>query len=297
MSDFGDASQESTSELTESPELTTESVQTEDHSTQSQEQQEPANPFWGEVEQLTGPNVYKLIQPHLAKADTEARNRISALNQSFAPWKQLSDQGISPENVQQAIGVVQRLNDPNGQVEIFEGLRTFLEREGRLPSQAELQNEVEDNEEDDEVDPRDVQLKQLQDQQNMLAGYLQQQRMAEQQQAASQEADTWLGSELDRLKQANPDLGEADLQEVIRIAAFQVQQTGKAPDNFDGAVAQYNAMRDRIRTTPRPGQFAPRVPSGVGGGSVSGGPVDTSSMSKSDRLALVANMLQQGKNN
>lgn len=287
--------QEFTPETTEAPEAT-DTSQVENHSTESSVQdQEPANPFWGDVEKLTGPNVYKLIQPHLAKADTEARNRISALNQSFAPWKQFADQGIAPEHVQQAMGVVQRLNDPTGQVEIFESLQTFLEREGRLPNQKELADEVEANDDEEEVDPREQQLQQLQEQQQLIAQFLQQQHLHEQQQAASQEADSWLGEELDRLTKAHPDLGKEDLQEIVRIAAFQVQQTGKAPENFDGAVAQYAAMRDRIRTTPRPGQLAPRVPSGPGGGTPSAGGVDPSTLSKDQRRELVANMLQQGK--
>lgn len=287
MSDFGDASQESTTEYTE-PAAAPEAQQPEDHSTQTQEQTEP-NPFWGEVEKLTGPNVYKLIQPHLAKADTEARNRISALNESYKPWKQFADQGIAPEHVQQAIGVVQRLNSPEGQVEVYESLRTFLEREGRLPNQAELQQEVEDNE-DPEDDPRDQQLSALQQQQEQLMQFLQQQQQAQMEAQIQQEADVWADNEWKRITQAHPDLTKEDLSDVAQILAAQTNR-GEAPD-LDKAVAQFSAMRDRIRTAPRPGQMAPRVPSGPGGGTPSAGGIDPSSMSKQDRQALVAQMLQ-----
>ena len=275
--------QEST-ELTESPELTTEAPQ--DHSTEEQ-----ANPFWGEVEKLTGPNVYQLIKPHLAKADTEARQRVEAVNQSYAPWKAFADQGIQPQQVQQAIAVVKQLNESPEQV--FESLRSFLEREGRMPSQAELKQEVQEDTE--EVDPRDQQLQALAEQQRLIAEFLQNQQLQGQQQAAAQEADTWLETEVSKLKDPKKGFDEADIKEIVRIAAFQAQQTGQDPDSLAAAEAQYIAMRDRIRTTPRPGQVAPRLPSGPGGGTPQQQAVDPSTLTKDQRRELVAQMLQQNR--
>lgn len=275
--------QEST-ELTESPELTTEEPQ--DHSTEEQ-----ANPFWGEVEKLTGPNVYQLIKPHLAKADTEARQRVEAVNQSYAPWKAFADQGIQPQQVQQAIAVVKQLNESPEQV--FESLRSFLEREGRMPSQAELKQEVQEDTE--EVDPRDEQLQTLAEQQRLIAEFLQNQQLQGQQQAAAQEADTWLETEVSKLKDPKKGFDEADIKEIVRIAAFQAQQTGQDPDSLAAAEAQYVAMRDRIRTTPRPGQVAPRLPSGPGGGTPQQQAVDPSTLTKDQRRELVAQMLQQNR--
>lgn len=275
--------QEST-ELTESPELTAEAPQ--DHSTEEQ-----ANPFWGEVEKLTGPNVYQLIKPHLAKADTEARQRVEAVNQSYAPWKDFADQGIQPQQVQQAIAVVKQLNESPEQV--FESLRSFLEREGRMPSQAELKQEVQEDTE--EVDPRDEQLQTLAEQQRLIAEFLQNQQLQGQQQAAAQEADTWLETEVSKLKDPKKGFDEADIKEIVRIAAFQAQQTGQDPDSLAAAEAQYIAMRDRIRTTPRPGQVAPRLPSGPGGGTPQQQAVDPSTLTKDQRRELVAQMLQQNR--
>lgn len=275
--------QEST-ELTESPELTTEAPQ--DHSTEEQ-----ANPFWGEVEKLTGPNVYQLIKPHLAKADTEARQRVEAVNQSYAPWKSFADQGIQPQQVQQAIAVVKQLNESPEQV--FESLRSFLEREGRMPSQAELKKEVQEDTE--EVDPRDEQLQTLAEQQRLIAEFLQNQQLQGQQQAAAQEADTWLETEVSKLKDPKRGFDDSDIKEIVRIAAFQAQQSGQDPDSLAAAEAQYVAMRDRIRTTPRPGQVAPRLPSGPGGGTPQQQAVDPSTLTKDQRRELVAQMLQQNR--
>ena len=283
MSDI--AGQES-AELTESPELTVETPQ--DHSTEGQQ---TTNPFWGEVEKLTGPNVYQLIKPHLDKADTEARQRVEAVNQSYAPWKAFADQGIQPQQVQQAIAVVKQLNESPEQV--FESLRGFLEREGRMPSQAELKKEVQEDTE--QVDPYDQKLQELAQQQQAIAQFLQNQQLQAQRQQADREADTWLESELSKLKDPKYGFDEGDIQEIVRIAAFQAQQTGQDPVSLDAAVAQYTALRDRIRTTPRPGQLAPRLPSGPGGGTPQQQAIDPSNLSKDQRRELVAQMLQQNR--
>lgn len=286
MSDI--AGQESTSDLTESPELTAVAPEQQDHSTENEPE---ANPFWGEVEKLTGPNVYKLIQPHLAKADTAARQRVEAVNSKYAPWQQFEQQGINPQHVQQALGVVHQLNTAPEQV--FESLRSFLEREGRMPSQAELKQEVKEDlaETEGEPDSRDTQIKQLREQLQQFQGFVTEQFTTQQQAKAAEEADSWLEGEVSRITQAG-GYDKADVQEIIRIAAFQSQQSGKEPD-LDAAAQQFNAMRDRIRTTPRPGQLAPRLPSGPGGGSPQG-QIDPSSMTKEQRRELVANMLQRG---
>lgn len=283
-----EGSQESTSTEYQEPAAASETPQVEDHSAESQEPSN--NPHWSEVEKLTGPNVYKLIQPHLAKADTEARERISKLNQGYTPWKALADQGVTPDHVQQALGVVRQLNDPDGQVQVYESLRTFLEREGRLPSGTELQQEVENNEEE-EADPRDQQLAALEQQQQAIAQFLAQQQQAAEQQRIEQEADSWADQEWKRITTAHPDLSKEDLADVAQILAAQTNR-GEAPD-LDKAVNQFSAMRDRIRTVPRPGQLAPRVPSGPGGGTPSAGGIDPSNLSKDQRRELVAQMLQQ----
>lgn len=284
---FGDEGQESTSEVQEHEAAP--ATETENHSTEEQ-----ANPFWGEVEKLTGPNVYKLIQPHLAKADTAARQRVEQVNQSYAPWKAFADKGITPEQVEQSFGVVRQLNDPQGQLQVYESLRNFLQENGRLPDEQELQQQVaeDEGEGDPQDDPRFAAL----EQQNLaIAQFLQDQQMQAQRQAANQEADSWVESEISRLKDPKFGFDQSDIQEILRIASFQTQQTGQMPESLDQAAQQYAALRDRIRTTPRPGQVAPRIPSGPGGGSPQQAAIDPSKLSRDDRRALVAQMLQSGK--
>lgn len=284
MSDIdGQEFSDQTSEISESTEI----APSENHST---DQQSESNPFWGEVEKKIGPNLWQLIKPDLDKADTTARQRIEAVNQQYDPWKKLVDQGITPEQVDRSIGVVRQLNDPQGQLQIFESLQTFLRENGRLPNNQELQEQVEEDADDEGTDPRYDALEQ---QNQAIMQFLQERQQAEVQQIANQEADTWLDTELERLKNKGYD-GE-DIKEILRIASSSLGADGRVPDNFDAAASHFDALRDRIRTTPRPGQLAPRLPSGPGGGTPQGGGIDPSNLSKTQRRELVAAMLARGK--
>lgn len=287
MSDIAGQESTSTEQYTEAPATESAPIETQDHSTAPASE---SNPFWGEVEKKVGPNVWQLIKPDLDKADTAARQRVEAVNQSYAPWKALADQRITPEQVMQSIGVVRQLNDPQGQLQIFESLQNFLRENGRLPDQQELQEQVEEDAEDGSQDPRYDALAQ---QNQAIMQFLQQRQQMEQQQAAAHEADTWLDSERTRLQSKGYD--EEDIKEIVRIAAASLGADGRVPDNFDAAAAHFDALRDRIRTTPRPGQLAPRLPSGPGGGTPQGGAIDPSSLTKDQRRELVAAMLQRGK--
>lgn len=277
--------QEFSSEVTEPAEAP---VTEENHST---EEQSTANPYWGEVEKLTGPNVYRTIKPHLDKADAEANKRISALNERYKPWQAFADQGVTPDHVSAAFGYVQKLNDPEGQLEIYNALHSFLKENGRLPNEQELAEEVLENAE--ETDPREAEIQALQQRLEELQQFTEGQFSAQEQHRIEQEADAWADNEWRRITEAHPDLSKEDLGDVAQILAAQTNR-GEAPD-LDKAVAQFSAMRDRIRTAPRPGQFAPRLPSGPGGGTPQGGGIDMSKLTKAQRIELAAQTLQRDK--
>jgi hypothetical protein len=261
--------------------------------TANQEPSEPTNPFWGDVQKKLAPNVWQTIKPDLDKADAEARRRIEELNGKYTPWKALADQGYKPEQATSAFDVVKRLNDPEYQVELYESLGNFLRTNGRLPNEQELQQQVaEDAEEGEQEDPR---YAALQAQQEQILNFLQSQAQHEQQQIAAQEADSWIEGELNRLgSDQKRGYSPEDLQEIIRIAAFQTTQTGRDPENLDAAAAQFDALRNRIRTAPRAAANAPRIPSGPGGGTPSGD-TPTGEMTAQQRRDLVVQRLAAHK--
>lgn len=281
-------SQESTEPTTEISE-STEVTYTEDHSTEAAET--PSHPFWGEVEEKVGPNVWETIKPILAKSDTEARNKITALNKQYEPWKQFETQGLAPDQVSQAIEVVKHLNENPEQVYLH--IQEFLKKNGRLPSQEELVQEVVDSEEEDEIDPRDAQIQELRSNQEKMAEFFERQYQQNLQAQINQEADSWAEAEWSRVMAAKPDFQKEDWADVGKILMAQTNK-GEEP-NLDNAVAQYEAMRDRIRSAPRAGASAPRVPGGTSGGNPASGALTTEGMSRDQRRELVAQMLSGNK--
>lgn len=257
----------------------------------SQEEQPEANPFWGEVQKKLAPSVYQTIKPDLDKADAEARRRIEELNGRYTPWKALADQGYTPENASKAFGVVQQLNDPEYQVQLYESLGTFLRENGRLPNEQELQQQVVEDVEGEQQQPEDPRLAQIEQQQQAILNFFQQQAAEEE----ARQADSWVESEVTRLKSdPSKQYTQEDVQEIIRIAAFQAQQTGREPQNLDAAAAQFDQLRNRIRTAPRAAANAPRIPSGPGGGTPSGD-TPTGEMTAQQRRDLVVARLAANK--
>lgn len=242
------------------------------------------NPFWGEVEEKVGPDFYKVIEPLLQKADTEANKRITSLNETYKPWKQFQDQGIEPDQLTQAMQVIQHMNE--NPVEVFNNLKTFLEREGRLPNQQELANEVADD--DEEEDPRDTQLRQLQENQEKLNQYLESQALEQERYQASIEAEDWINKEIETVKAQFPHFSKEDMTEVFRIAAG-ITQNGQEP-NLVAVATQWNSTIERIRTTPRASANAPRVPGGVGGAPQQQAE-NPSTMTPEERVAYMASRL------
>lgn len=251
------------------------------------------NPFWKEVEDKLGPNNFAVIEPYLKNADAEYQKGITSANERLKPFKGFIDQGIQPEVLTQAMNLAVTIRDTPEVV--YEHLGKFLEENGRLPSTEELKQEIADSEDpESEEDPRDKQLRELLERQEQTQNYLQAQEQERVQAAANAEADNWVTSELDRIQKAHPTYGKEDIQEILRIAAFQTQQSGQVQENFDAAVAQYEGLRGRLLST-RPGAAAPRVPGGAGGGTPGTGTVNPAQMSSADRQALVASMLSGNK--
>lgn len=250
-----------------------------------------SNPFWKEVEDKLGPNNYQVIQPYLAKADTEHREAIEKVNSRFKPYQPFVDQGITPDVIQASMGLVKQLNE-NPEV-IYEKLGQFLEQNGRLPNKQELQAAVDEDDPNEDEDPRDAQIRQLQERQAQFEQFFTGQAQMQQQQQMDQEADTWLEGEIQNLKSAHADYTEEDLKEVIRIAVAQTKE-GQAPD-IAKASQHFEALRDRFRNAPRATDSAPRVPGGAGGGTPNPGTARPSQQTAAERQALVAQMLSSRK--
>lgn len=243
------------------------------------------NPAWDSVRTKLDPISFRAIQDELKNWDKQAESRISSLNQQLKSYSELG----SPEQLQNYAAIAQKL-DTEPEV-IYQALGEFLKQNGRMPeTEQELQDAVEDQGEGQEnvVDPRLAQLEQQQDQ---MRQFLEQQEMVR----VRQEADATLGQEIAELQAAQPDFTEDDIKEILMRAAFQLQSGNKAVKLSNVANEYLEKTVNRIRAVPRPGDSAPRLLPTSGG--VPGGNQNPSlgKMSRDDIQNFIASSLQQGR--
>lgn len=263
-----------------------------EQSTAEPQQAGGENPAWEPFKTKLDPISYRAIQDDLKALDQSAQSRITSVNEQLKPWKAFADAGYGPEQVQQAITIAKQLNEKPE--EIFTALQTYLEREGRLPNKQELKQEVVEQQGDPEAEQQpqtDPRFETLEQQQKMMMEFLQNQHKAEVDRAADDE----LNSEISALREAHKDLTDADLNEIINRAALKAQSTGKVP-TLEEAFADFDALRTRILSTPRPGDSAPQLLPTSGGVPATGGQQKSlGQLSNAETQALMADLLDKNK--
>jgi myosin heavy subunit len=242
------------------------------------------NPAWESVRTKLDPVSFHAIEDELKKWDKNAESRISSLNQQLKSYADLG----SPEQLQNYVAIAQKL-DTEPEV-VYDALGQFLKQNGRLPqTEQELQDAVDEQEESENVvDPR---LAQLEQQQEQMRQFLEQQEMMR----IQQEADATLDQEIAELRAAQPDFSEDDIKEILMRAAFQLQSGNKAVKLADVANEYLEKTVNRIRAVPRPGDSAPRLLPTSGG--VPGGQQSKSlgKLSRNEVQDFIAASLQQGR--
>lgn len=251
-----------------------------------------SNPAWADIESQVDPFTFSKLQPVLLKMDQAAQQRITQSNKQLEPYKQFIDNGVLPEQLQGAMSLAQQLND--NPVEVYQRLGAFLEENGRMPTAQEQANtdpvtgEI-PNEEDD--DPRFQKLEALQQQADQMQEYLAQQQYQQELHAATVELD----NEVSTLKSAHAELTEDDVKEIIRQTAFVAQQNsnGKIPSLEETYTSWFTGFRNRILSTPRPGDSAPRLLPTNGGLPSGQSQQSLGQLSRSELQAFIANSLEQ----
>lgn len=243
------------------------------------------NPAWEPLRSKLDPVSFKLIEEDLRNWDKSAETRISTLNQSLSEYKKLGE----PEQLQMAVQLAQRI-DAEPEV-IHQALGEFLQRTGRMPSQQELNKEVEEIE-DEEESEENPQLREIRAQQEEIRNFL----MSQEEKRLAEEADKELQSEVDALRQAHPELDDHDMQNIIVKAAFIAQQSKKVVSIEAVAKDYIENTRNRLLGAQRPGDSAPSlVPSSGGGVPMGGSQKSTGQLSRSETQDLVASLLEKNK--
>lgn len=277
---------------TPSIEIPSAEPQTADIGNSQPESGNDGNPAWAPVREALGDIMFHKIRPHLQEWDTAAQKRVTDVNSKYEPWKGFADGGVSPDDVKRAIGIVQGID--SNPLQMYQALQTFLTQQGLLENQVQApgQQEVEPGEEED---PRDVALRELQEQQAQVAQFLQAQQMAAQEAEYNRQADTALDAEINALRQARPNMTrEEEGAYVQRLALY--MRAGQYDKTLESVAAEFDAERNRILSQPRPNDFAPRIP-GAGGGAPTGAPQqkDPSQFTREESQAFFADLLTRGQ--
>lgn len=241
------------------------------------------NPAWEPIREKLGDAAFQLIQPELGKWDQGVNRRFETLNSQFSPYKDLG----TPEELTQYKQIIEQI-DANPE-QLYEELGKFLQDNGRMPTKKEAQDIADDIEETDGTEPTsDPRIDELAQGQQRIQEFLDQQRQAE----VSAQADSELSKEVSELEDKR-GYSKEDMQEVIRRAAFLSANSDKVIP-LSVAADQFDALRERILTTPRPGDSAPRLIPTSGGNPSAEQNRSMGSMSRNETQDLIAAVLAQG---
>lgn len=238
------------------------------------------NPAWEPIKEKLGDAAFQLIQPELSKWDQGVNKRFETINEQFAPYKDLG----SPEELMGYKSIVQQMDEnPEG---LYEALGNFLNENGRMPTQQEAEDIADELDEQAEVyDPRVDELAAGQEQ---IRQFLEAQQTYE----LEREAEAELASEIEELESAR-GYSRDDMQEIIRRAAFLSQQSEKVVP-LSVAADQFDSLKERILTQPRPGDSAPRLLPTSGGTPNGSTQRSMGSLSRNETQDLIAAVLSQG---
>jgi len=221
------------------------------------------------------------IRDDLAEMDQNATKRIESVNASYAPWKPVADAGISPDDVAVAVQIITELNE--NPAEFYRKLQDHLKSEGKLPTAENIQEAAAAVAGGDDVTetPEDPQISALRAKLEAI-DQREQEREASQQRAV---VESQIRQELDghvaQVKQAHPDYSAEDFSQIYGIA--DVRNRALAANGKQEvftvlqAADEFEALRQRILSTPRPGRNAPKL-TPVGGNAA----IDTESRKASD---------------
>lgn len=257
--------------------------------TEAGESPASGNPAWDDIRSSLDEFSFSKIEPHLKKFDSEAQKRIESLNsqvKEFGWARELSEQGVDPERVKMAITMAEHL-DSNPK-EFYDLIGQQLEQMGLLtPEMQEALDEAEASDEEAYIPPHlKAQIDMVQQQQEQMREYFEQQQFEQ----MRQEADAEIASEIEQLKAANPAFDDFDVKQILNVA-LQITQRNEQQGiqrvaTLAEAAAEYQQIQQHILS--RQGGSAPRTLPVTGGGAPSEAPADPAKMSKQEFMQMIA---------
>lgn len=240
------------------------------------------NPAWEPIKEKLGDAHFQLIQSELSKWDQGVNKRFESINEQYAPYKELG----SVEEISGYKQIIDQMeSNPEG---MYEALGNFLRETGRMPSQEEAQDIADELDTDEQSGVNDPRIDQLAAQQEEIRSFLEAQQNFE----IQQQADTELANEIEELTSSR-GYSKDDMREIISRAAFLSSNSDKVIP-LSQAADEFDALRERILTTPRPGDSAPRLLPTSGGTANNNTNRSMGELSRNETQDLIAAVLSQG---
>lgn len=253
----------------------------------TEQQPTGGNPAFEPIRSELGDLAYSRIKSHLEAFDSNNNKRFEKIQNDTKWASDLSKQGVTPQQVAASLGLMQQIDaDP---VAVYQQLGKWLQENGRMPqTQQELEEALDTDDEDGEQQFRDPRYDQLAEQNERMMTFLQMEAQKEQ----ARQADADLDAEIDALKTAHPELAREDIGEILQRAFTKTQMSGKQVP-LEAAAQEYLGLRNRILSTPRPGDSAPRLVPTQGGSSAAAGPRKFSELSRDETQDLIAGLISR----
>ena len=242
------------------------------------DQQGNINPAWNDLLGVVPSQLHSQVTPHLQKWDQNFQSKIQEVHSQYEPWKPFLDNGVTPEDVEYSLGLLNAVSENPGEV-----IKALQEMVGADEGNAGQQGQNGSTPQAPEFDQNDPilshpKVQEMQQAMENMAQILLSQQEQEQQSAA----DSELEQDLSSLKEK---YGDFDEELVLALAMKNENFDFKA---LEGAVQSIQEKMKPPTSTPPPVLG--------GGGAVPPGAPDTSkAMSESDRKQLVANILAQAQ--
>lgn len=238
------------------------------------------NAAWEPIKEKLGDAAFQLIQPELSKWDQGVNKRFESIHQQYAPYKDLG----SVEELQGYKNIIQQM-DSNPEA-MYEALGNFLNETGRMPTKEEAQDIADELDDEAEV-AKDPRFDELAKGQEEIRKFLEAQQEAE----IQAKADSELASEIEELTSSR-GYSKEDLREIISRAAFLSSNSDKIVP-LSVAADEFDALKERILTTPRPGDSAPRLLPTSGGSPNGTQNRSVGQLSNKETQDLIAGFLSQ----
>ena len=239
------------------------------------------NPAWEELLGVVPSQLHSQVTPHLQKWDQNYQKSINEVHSQYEPYKPFLEAGYQPDDINFGINLAQAIAQNPQQV--AQALNEWIQAEyGEEEQQGQNESTPQFDPNTPDFDITQHPAFQQQDQAlRAMAEILLEQREQEQQAQADQE----LEQEISSLQEKFKDRGEFDLEFVLGVAM-------NDPDmDLEKAGEKFYERRDAMLQQVR----KPGPPVLGSGGTIPSGGFDPRKLDDKSRRALVAQMLQQAK--